>query len=56
MSANDLSYLLSYAYDRAMVSADPADVRPIRRAFGKAIRALASGDIAPALLLVNRWP
>lgn len=56
MSANDVSYLLEYAYDRAMVSTPPADVTTVRRAFGRAIRALASGDIRPALLLVNRWP
>lgn len=56
MSANDLSYLLSYAYDRAMSSAAPDDVRPIRRAFGRAVRALGVGDTGPAALLVARWP
>ncbi len=56
MSCDELSYLLSDAYNRAMVAASPDDIRPIRRAFGRAIRALRSGDGAPAALLVVRWP
>ncbi len=56
MSANDVSYLLSDAYNRAMSAVAPADVTTVRRAFGRAVRALASGDVGPALLLVYRWP
>ena len=54
MSAHDLLYLLDYAYDRAMCSCD--DPRPIRRAFGRALRSLKAGDPSPAVLLVERWP
>lgn len=56
MSSHDLLFLLDYAYDRALCGASPDDTRPIRRAFGRAIRALRAGDPRPAVLLVERWP
>ena len=56
MSSYDLLYLLDYAYGRALTSAGPDDTRPIRRAFGRALRSLKAGDPSPAVLLVERWP
>lgn len=57
MSLSTVPYDLAPVLERALHSAAPWEVTPIRRAFKKALwYAEQRRDLAPAVLLAARWP
>ena len=56
MSIDTLPFDLADVYERATRTCAPDEIRGVRRAFRRALRAASEGDPKPAILLSYRWP